>query len=98
MKKRYFLKTVSGFLLAFILFASGNLLAQNRNYLDFDGSNDYVRYNNDATLELMDGATDYTIEAWIYPISGRVANYDRVLQRYYSFNIQMYDGDNNEAV
>ena len=98
MKKRYFFKTVSGILLAFILFASGNLLAQNRNYLDFDGSNDYVKYTDDGTLGRMDGATDYTIEAWIYPISGRVAEYDRVLQRYYSFAISMWDGNNDGNV
>ncbi len=97
MKKRYFLKTFSGVLLAFILFASGNLLAQNRSYLDFDGTDDYVKYFDDATLGLMDGATDYTIEAWIYPKTG-VQEYDRVLQRYNSFAIIMYDGNNDGNV
>ncbi len=98
MKKRYFLKTFSAFLFAFLLFAGGNLTAQNRYYLDFDGSNDYVKYTDDATLGRMDGATDYTLEAWIFPVDGRVAEYDRVFQRYYSFAIVMYDGNNDGNV
>ena len=71
---------------------------QNQKYCGFDGSNDYIKYSDDATLGRMDGATDYTIEAWVYPIDGSVAEYDRVLDRYYSFNIQMYDQDNNGKV
>ncbi len=95
MRNNYTKMLVLGFLI--INFAVGGF-AQNRNYLDFDGSNDYVKYTDDATLGRMDGATNYTIEAWIYPIDGRVAEYDRVLQRYYSFAIVMYDGDNNGKV
>ncbi len=72
--------------------------AQNTSCLSFDGYNDYVRYADDATLGRMDGATDYTIEAWVYPNSSTVAEYDRVLQRYYSFAIVMYDGNNDGNV
>ena len=71
---------------------------QNEYYLDFDGSTDYVKYTDDATLGRMDGASDYTIEAWIYPVDGRVAEYDRVLQRYFSFTIVMYDETNDGNV
>ncbi len=85
-------------LLAFMLFFSLLSQAQNQYYLDFDGSNNYVRRVDNDTLQRMDGAANYTIEAWIYPIDGRVAEYDRVLQRHYSFAIVMYDGDNNGKV
>jgi len=96
MKKNYFLR-----LLVFIsLFFGIESLSfgQNQNYLEFDGSNDYVKYTDDATLGRMDGASNYTIEAWIYPVNGKVAEYDRVLQRYYSFALVMWDGDNNGVV
>ncbi len=73
------------------------VMRKNYAYLSFDGSDDYVKYSDDATLGRMDGATDYTIEAWIYPITG-VQEYDRVLQRYNSFAIIMYDGDNDGNV
>jgi hypothetical protein len=68
------------FILLAFSFLSISLQAQNQSCLDFDGNNDYVKYNDDATLVRMDGATDYTIEAWIYPKSSTVAEYDRVLQ------------------
>ena len=74
------------------------IMRKNYAYLSFDGNDDYVKYSNDATLGLLDGATDYTIEAWIYPNSSTVAEYDRVLQRYYSFAIVMYDGNNDGNV
>ncbi len=74
------------------------VMRKNYAYLSFDGDNDYVKYSDDATLGRMDGATDYTIEAWIYPVDGTVAEYDRVLQRYYSFAIVMYDGNNDDKV
>jgi hypothetical protein len=98
MKKNYFLKTIGFILIIGFVSIATNGFSQSSNYLDFDGGNDYVRYSDDATLGRMDGATDYTIEAWIYPIDGVVAEYDRVMQRYYSFNIVMYDGDDNGQV
>ena len=86
------------FLIPFFAGITFNATGQNQNYLDFDGNNDYVKYADDATLGLVDGATDYTIEAWVYPVDGRVAEYDRVLQRYYSFAIVMYDGNDDGNV
>ncbi len=74
------------------------IMRRNYYYLSFDGSNDYVKYTDDATLGKLDGATDYTLEAWIYPRDGVVAEYDRVFQRYYSFAIVMYDGNNDGKV
>jgi len=96
MKKQYFLRL---FILSIILFGiKYNAIGQNLNYLEFDGNNDYVKYTDDGTLGKMDAASNYTIESWIYPVSGRVAKYDRVLQRYYSFQITMFDGNNDGSI
>jgi hypothetical protein len=79
----------------FVFILAFSLMAQNHYILEFDGVNDYVRYANDSYLQMLDGATDYTIECWIYPTTFQT--YDRVLQRYYSFNISIWhvstDGD-----
>ena len=74
------------------------IMRKNYSFLSFDGTDDYVKYFDDDSLGKMDGSTDYTIEAWIYPNSSTVAEYDRVLQRYYSFAIVMYDGNNDGNV
>ncbi len=76
--------------------AKDRILGTNKAYLSFDGTNDYVKYYDDDTLGKLDGATNYTLEAWIYPIDGTVEKYDRVFQRYYSFAIVMCD-DNNDG-
>jgi len=58
------------FLLIIALFTQGNLLAQDSQYvLFFDQvtENQSVKYNDDATTSMMDGATDYTIEMWVLP-------------------------------
>ena len=49
--------------------------------MEFDG-NDYIRYADDGEtmLDRMDGASDYTIEAWIYIDTW--GDYNRILQRY----------------
>ncbi|NOX17712.1 MAG: LamG domain-containing protein, partial [Chlorobi bacterium] len=74
------------------------VMRKNYSYLSFDGNDDYVQYTDDATLGLMDGATDYTIEAWVYPIDGTVAEYDYFINRFYSFGLAMYDGNNDGNV
>ncbi len=75
-------------ILLFVLLCALPALAQNYYILEFDGVDDYVRYTDDDTLGIMDGATDYTIEAWVYPDT--FETYDRVMQRYYSFNISLW--------
>ena len=75
-------------ILLFVLLCALPALAQNYYILEFDGVDDYVRYTDDDTLGIMDGATDYTLEAWIYPDTFQ--SYDRVFQRYYSFNISIW--------
>ncbi len=67
--------------LAMLLLLLSMGFSQNQYFLEFDDTDDYVRYADDATLGLMDGATDYTIEAWIWVNDGW-DTYDRVLQRY----------------
>ena len=71
---------VNLFFTVFILFAF-SLFAQNVNILEFDGD-DYIRYADDSEtqLDLMDGAADFTIEAWIYINTWE--DYNRILQRY----------------
>ncbi len=76
-------------LLTIALFTQGNLLAQD-NCLLYDGASaSRVRYNTDTNLDLLNSATDYTIEAWFYPsnndIHGRV-----ILKRWNQFAITMY--------
>jgi len=46
----------------------------------------------------MDAATDYTIEAWIFPITGRVDHLDVILHRDQCFSLVMNDGDNDGDV
>ena len=60
----------------------------NNKFLEFDGSNDYVHYSNDAVLQKLDGASDYTHEAWLY-ISEEGDNYDVIINRENSFMIQL---------
>ncbi|MBC8384714.1 MAG: T9SS type A sorting domain-containing protein [Candidatus Cloacimonetes bacterium] len=66
--------------------------SQNNEYiLEFDG-NDYVRYSDDSELGKMDGASDYTIEAWIYINTWE--DYNRILDRYNCWRI--YLGTSND--
>ncbi len=65
-------------------------------FVEFDGTDDYVRYTDDATLGIMDGATDYTIEAWVYiPSIGANAG-GRIVQRYSLF--MLYYGTSNSKL
>lgn len=84
-------KTVLLFTVVLLLGMIGKARSSNQYYLSFDGD-DYVKYTDDNLLGIMDGASDYTIEAWVYPDT-KVATYDRVLQRYYSFNIVIWHID-----
>ena len=93
MGKIYFLQL---FIFISLSIGGGSLaFGQNQNYLDFDGSNDYVKYTDDATLGRMDGASDYTIEAWVYLPSGANAG-GRIVQRYSLF--LLYYGTSNKKL
>ncbi len=73
-------------LLVFMLLFSLLSQAQNQYYLDFDGSNDYVKYVDDSKLEGMNGASNYTIEAWVFIPSGAPTGTE-ILHRTYQFHI-----------
>ena len=62
--------------------------------LDFDGSDDNAYYYDDATLGRLDGATDWTIELWVYPHS--IGQYDTPLIREGCFYLQFYNGSSGE--
>ncbi len=74
-----------------------SLNAQQTDYcLGFDGVASRVKYTNDAKLQELDGATDYTIECWVYPTSSDIHN--RVLlKRWYSFALTMYQNNNRRV-
>lgn len=67
----------------------------NTSTLDFDGVNDYVRYADDATLGRMDGASSYTIEAWVRLQPGANTG-GRIVQRYSLFTL--YYGTSNNRL
>ena len=88
MKKKYSLSL--GFLLVLLL---GNSLVygQNQYYLDMDSHNAYIYYDDELVLSRMDNASDYTIEAWVFPVSGRVDNLDAIIHRTDFFSLVMYN-------
>ena len=55
--------------LTFTLLTSFYALAQSEYVLKFDAAteNQSIKYTDDATTSMMDGATDYTIEMWVKP-------------------------------
>jgi hypothetical protein len=79
MKKNYFLKTIGFILIIGFVSVATNGFSQSSNYLEFNGTSDYVMYSDDATLQLLDGADNYTIEMWVYPTTFQT--YDNYLQR-----------------
>ena len=81
-----------GILIVLISMAGSAYAQYNVSTLKFDGSNDYVRYADDSTLGLLDGASNYTIEAWV-KIDQSAAAYGRIIQRFELFRV--YLGSNN---
>ena len=62
----------------------------NSNVLEFDGYNDYAVYPNDVALQKLDGASDYTLEAWLFIADESDINeYDVIINRDNSFMIQL---------
>ncbi|MEN8193246.1 MAG: hypothetical protein ABFS12_10550, partial [Bacteroidota bacterium] len=82
MKKQLFI------LLAIAFFTQNFVFAQDY-VLEFDGIASRVKYTNDASLDLMNGATDYTIEAWFHPTDGDIHN-NVILKRWNHYAITMY--------
>jgi len=82
-------------ILIIALFTQSNIIAQDY-ALGFDGVATRVIYNSDETLSLMNGATDYTIEAWIKPTSDDIHN-NTIVKRYYQFALFMYQDANRRV-
>ena len=61
--------------------------------LHFNGDTSRVKYSNDSQLDLLNGATDYTIEAWFYPTDADIHN-RVILKRWYQFAITLYQNNN----
>ena len=81
-------------LLLFALsFLSTGMFAQDDYCLQFDGVASRVKYANETNLDALDGATDYTIEAWFYPTDADIHN-RVIVKRWYQFAITMYQNDN----
>jgi hypothetical protein len=76
-----------------LVLMSTSALAQNQYIFEFDGVDDLIRYNDDATLDVMNGATDYTIQCWVYPTSTTIHN-KVVLRRWNQFVITLYQDAN----
>ncbi len=57
------LKFVLGLLLT-ILLALG--FSQNQYFLEYDGVDDYVRLDDNSTLDRLNSQSEYTLECWIY--------------------------------
>ncbi len=66
-----------------------NVLA-NDQILEFDGSDDYIINVNDAALQKLDGATNYTLETWLF-ISNEndIDEYDIILMRENGFHLRL---------
>ncbi len=83
------------YLVAIALFTQSFVNAQDY-ALEFDGIGSRVMYNSDATLGIMNGASDYTIEAWIKPTSDDIHN-NTIIKRYYQFALFMYQDANRRV-
>ena len=83
------MKTILHFALIFVLFAQTSLYAQKDYALVFNGIDQRVKYTSDATLDIMNGATDYTIEVWVKPLSTDINN-NVVIKRWYQFALTLY--------
>jgi len=77
--------------LAFALFAQ-TFYAQDY-VLEFDGVDSRVKYDNDATLDIMNGATDYTIEVWVKPTATSIHN-KVLVKRWFQYALTMYQDAN----
>ncbi len=65
----------------------------NKYFLDFDGVDDYLKYNDEtSSIAKMDSAVNYTVECWVYPKSSTIHN-KVLLKRWNQFALTMYKDD-----
>jgi len=70
-------------------FPLDNVLTNDQN-LEFDGTDDYIVYTNDAALQKLDGASNYTLEAWLYISNeGDIDQYDIIFMRENGFHVRL---------
>jgi len=81
------------YLLTIALFTQSFMFAQDDYALEFDGANSRVQYPTDTSLDLINGATDYTIEMWVKPTSTDIHS-NVILKRWYQFAITLYQDAN----
>jgi len=82
-------------LLSFVLLIQSIAFAQDYTLL-YDGVDSRTNYPTDTNLDMMNGATDYTIEAWFYPTDADIHN-RVILKRWYQFAITMYQNTNKRV-
>lgn len=78
-----------------LLLTQGILFAQDY-VLEFDGANARVKYDNETTMEQLNGVTDYTIEAWFHPTDADIHN-NVIVKRWFQFAITMFQDDNKRV-
>jgi hypothetical protein len=83
------------YLFTIALFTQSAILAQD-NCLLFDGANARVRYDNDATLDALNNATDYTIEVWVKPTDADIHS-NVIIRRWGQFSITLYQDANRRV-
>ncbi|MEA2042353.1 MAG: LamG-like jellyroll fold domain-containing protein [Bacteroidota bacterium] len=84
------------FILVVMLFSMQSMFAQDDYVIEYDGIDQRVYYETDASLDQLNGATDYTIEAWVKPLSTDIHN-NVVIKRWYQFAITLYQDDSKRV-
>jgi len=74
------------------LLANTALKAQADFALEFNGVDQRVKYSSDANLDQLNGAENYTIEAWVKPTTDVIHN-KVVMKRWYQFALTLYKDD-----
>jgi hypothetical protein len=86
------MKTKLQIALFFIFLTSLSAFAQTDYALEFNGVDQKFEYASDVTLDNLNGATDYTIEVWVKPLSTTIHGLV-VLKRWNQFALTLYKND-----
>ncbi|APZ44823.1 hypothetical protein BW723_00310 [Polaribacter reichenbachii] len=83
------MKTKLQITLFFIFLANVFTYAQTDYVLEFNGVDQRIKYETDATLDKLNGVSDYTIEVWVKPLSTEIHN-RVILKRWNQFALTLY--------
>jgi hypothetical protein len=83
------MKTKLQIILFFIFLTNLSAFAQTDYAIEFNGVDQRIKYATDQTLDNLNGATDYTIEVWVKPLSTDIHN-NVVLKRWNQFALTLY--------